>query len=503
MDSNRNLLRAANFKRFQSKCYRVAYFIINSLLSEATLALEAGAHVLQSLGQFWLNFPYPFPKMDLIAVPRHPAGAMENWGLIQFTDELFYHGPDQPVSHEKLVIEITAHELAHQWFGNLVTLEWWSQFWLNEAFTTFYSFYGAESYDNILGKFLQRLHTIGTIQGYESDVLSTSLPITADTFDEALVFPNTNIIYRKGAALHNMMLGFLGQAYYLGMRSYVRTYAYRNARNQDFLETMQEAIDAMGTSLPATFEEIMNGFLFQPGVPVVSVVRDQSTVTVRQKRFLLDGPDDGTRYMLPFKYKTSSSEESSLEWLLEDEAQLEVDFSSEDDWLLINPDHESYMIVQYDPNEYQRIFAQLESNHFVFNAVQRATIFYDLSFVIEGGLLEPDVALPILETSYLEQELDEIAWFGILRLHRVLMQIEIPDYEEVFLSKAQVALDRAIELSNNNPPHPNFYDVVIELLETLLESKNNFQTFLESPAWTNAIGRPKDSIFQRRMSQIL
>ncbi|CAG0894351.1 unnamed protein product [Cyprideis torosa] len=293
-------------------------FALPSRIEEASVAVQSSAFILEYFGNTWLNFSYSFPEMSVVPIESHPFGAMENWGLVQFNPSLFYYleGRDL-IAQEKSVIRVVSHELAHQWFGNLVTMDWWSQLWLNEGAASFYQYFGADAYDPE-GKWMDRRAVLGVQPGYYTDAFTTALPISQEVYDGSFEFAQGSIIYRKGCAIHTLLLNILGNAYFEGTTQYFKDYGYENTRNADFLNALQQAADEESLNLPTELSYIMEGYLYRSGVPLVRVTRSyedlQESVYFRQERFLLDGDDDdGSRYFIPFRYITSGrSEESEI-----------------------------------------------------------------------------------------------------------------------------------------------------------------------------------------------
>ncbi|CAG0904755.1 unnamed protein product, partial [Cyprideis torosa] len=437
-------------------------------IGEALVAVKSSAFILEYFGNTWLNFSYSFPEMSVIPIENHPAGAMENWGLVQFNPSLFYYleGRDL-IAQKKSVIEVVSHELAHQWFGNLITMDWWSQLWLNEGAASFYQFFGADAYDPE-GKWMDRRAVLGVQPGYYTDAFTTALPISQEVYDGSFEFAQGSIIYRKGCAIHTLLWNILGNAYFKGTTQYFKDYAYENTRNAEFLNALQQAADEQNLNLPTELTYIMEGYLYRSGVPLVRVTRTyenlQESVYFRQERFLLDGDGDGSLYFVPFRYITSGrSEESDISWMqLEDEIVLNIQFDTDSDWLLVNPERKSYLITLYDEENYFRLIRELNQENCSLTPAMKGSLFHDVAFVIEKGVLSPDVGLAMME--YLGRETSEIVWFGVLRLHEVFLTNPPSElYEQNFLANVQEALNYAVQL-NEDPNNTTSYDVVIEAL---------------------------------------
>jgi alanyl aminopeptidase len=228
------------------------------------LALQTAAALVGRLGRYF-DFPYPYPKLDLVAVPDFAAGAMENPGLITFRDALLLLDPRRSTtSARRSQAVVIAHELAHQWFGDLVTMKWWDDIWLNEGFATWAEAKIVDAWEPSFGATLEQiagvqhvmdtdaLHSARAVRG---PVLSTS--DAEETFD--------GIAYDKGAAVLRMIEGWLGpDVFRRGIQRYLRTNAWKNADAEDLFK----ALDFVSTR---NVGQLASGFLDQAGVPEVLV----------------------------------------------------------------------------------------------------------------------------------------------------------------------------------------------------------------------------------------
>ncbi len=192
------------------------------------------------------DYPYPFEKYDQILVPEFSAGAMENVGAVTFSEDRFVHrGLATPLQRFK-ILEVLAHEMAHMWFGDLVTMKWWDDLWLNESFATFMSSLTAEAIHKDLGLLDPWLSFNAEAKFYaylEDGYQSTTHPIVGSVrnTDEALSNFDS-ITYRKGASVLKQLYFYVGkQAFYTGVRNYFKKHAYGNTTRHDFLESLSEA----------------------------------------------------------------------------------------------------------------------------------------------------------------------------------------------------------------------------------------------------------------------
>jgi len=255
---------------------------------QTEVALKAEENDLPYYNEYF-GVKFPLPKLDLLAIPgNYEAGAMENWGAITFIDDdmLFDTKTSAPETREAIYY-VVSHEMAHQWSGDLVTLAWWSDTWLNEGFATWMG-YKATDHFNPAWEIWPRQHADHE-QAMGQDALPTTHPIQQVVHDEAeanTVFDG--ISYQKGAAVIRMVEDWLGPDVFRdGMRRYMKAHAYSNATSADLWAALGEAAHRDVATVAAGFTE-------QPGVPLVHVARScaggDALVTLTQDRFTIHDP---------------------------------------------------------------------------------------------------------------------------------------------------------------------------------------------------------------------
>ncbi len=234
-------------------------------------SLDIAAAHLQILSQYF-DRNYAYPKLDLMGVPEFGAGAMENPGLVTFREEMLLLNPDPArvsVNARRGIAGIIAHELAHQWFGNLVTMRWWDDLWLNEGFATWM---GARVLDTWRPQMNSRVESIRSrAWAMDEDSLPTARIVrqpVRSTSDAEEAFDG--ITYVKGASVLRMLESYLGEdVFRTGVRAYMQTHAWSNATAQDFLGALQQAQPAGPNA--ANLSAIAASFLDRRGVPLVSI----------------------------------------------------------------------------------------------------------------------------------------------------------------------------------------------------------------------------------------
>ncbi|ONK59336.1 uncharacterized protein A4U43_C08F5390 [Asparagus officinalis] len=260
--------------------------------NQGKFALDVAVRTLD-LYKRYFDVPYVLPKLDMVAIPDFAAGAMENYGLVTYRETaLLYDDLHSAASGKQSVVITVAHELAHQWFGNLVTMEWWTHLWLNEGFATWMSYLAADSLFPEWNIWIQFLDD--NISGFNLDALSESHPIEVDInhaseVDEIF----DSISYDKGASVIRMLQSYLGAScFQKSLASYIKKYAYSNAKTEDLWAVLEEE-----SGEPVKM--IMNTWTKQKGYPVVYVTVKDNALEFVQSHFLADGSVGDGQWIVP------------------------------------------------------------------------------------------------------------------------------------------------------------------------------------------------------------
>jgi aminopeptidase N len=307
-------------------------------------ALANAQQILTDYNEYF-GFAYPLPKLDSIAVPGGFSGAMENWGAITYNDQLLLINAASTMQDRQTVFAVQAHEMAHQWNGDLVTMGWWDDLWLNESFA---SWRGAKETDlrNPGWKWLE-LQDASKETAMRSDARVASHPIqqhvanelqAANAFDE--------ITYNKGEAVLRMFEAFLGpEVFRDGVRRYMQAHAFSNTTAVDLWNALSAA---SGTDVG----KIAAGWTEQMGFPLVRVAAScdaagKRELTLSQSRFLLHGADaGGARWNVPLRIRSGTTGAPRSLLLTTDGQQAEAGICSEP--LAVNADAVGFYRVAYD-----------------------------------------------------------------------------------------------------------------------------------------------------------
>ena len=248
--------------------------------SKGKYSLELGKKLLSSYEKYF-GIRYPLPKLDLIAIPDFAAGAMENWGAITFRETILLYDPKTSSTRTKQYIaEVISHEIAHQWFGNLVTMKWWNDLWLNESFATFMATKFVDKFYpewDLWNQFVE--DAMNNAMGLDSlknthpiDVKVNSTSEIREIFDA--------ISYDKGGCVLRMLENYVGESnFQKGLKRYLADFKFRNAEGKDLW-------DAIGKVSKMPVRAMVSTWLKQPGFPVVEIKKKDSTLHLIQRRYL-------------------------------------------------------------------------------------------------------------------------------------------------------------------------------------------------------------------------
>ncbi|KAM0895716.1 hypothetical protein ACQ4PT_023655 [Festuca glaucescens] len=260
--------------------------------SQGKFALDVGVKSL-NLYKDYFGTPFPLPKMDMVAIPDFAAGAMENYGLVTYREvALLFDDKSSSASSKQNVAITVAHELAHQWFGNLVTMEWWTHLWLNEGFATWVSHLAVDSFFpqwNIWTQFLD-----STTTALRLDSLEESHPIEVEIHHASEVDQIFDAIsYEKGASVIRMLHSYLGaDRFQKALASYIKKYAYSNAKTEDLWAVFEKE-----TGEPV--KDLMTSWTKQKGYPVINAKLKGNDMELEQAQFLLDGSSGSGMWIVP------------------------------------------------------------------------------------------------------------------------------------------------------------------------------------------------------------
>ena len=231
----------------------------------------------------YFGVKYPLPKSDHVALPDFSSGAMENWGLITYRESCLLADPElTPESSRRFIATVIAHELSHQWFGNLVTMNWWNDLWLNESFANMMEYVAIDAL-HPEWRMWEDFATNEVTAALRRDSLDGVQSVQADVNhpDEISTLFDPAIVYAKGGRLLVMIRKLIGEeAFRAGLKSYFEKFAYKNTVGNDLWQELESA-----SGQPIV--NLMNAWISQPGLPVVSVSSSHDAAILSQERFFI------------------------------------------------------------------------------------------------------------------------------------------------------------------------------------------------------------------------
>ena len=435
------------------------------------------------LGEYekYFGIKYPLPKLDMIAIPDFAAGAMENWGAITFREAiLLYDTKTSSTRTKQYIAEVISHELAHQWFGNLVTMKWWNDLWLNESFATFMAtkivnkFYPEwDLWDQFLGDAM--------LEAMSLDALKNSHPINVDVKHPAQIREIFDAIsYDKGGNVLRMLENYVGiENFRKGLKYYLTQHRYSNAEGRDLWKSIgkvaHKPVDAM-----------MKTWIDQVGYPVVDVKRNNSKVSLTQRRFLSDGSiSSKNRWAIPIHIEEGNHESS----ILMKSQKSVMSLKNTDSNFIINSGRYGFYRVQYDDNSLANLSLLIDEK--ILNHVDRWSLQNDLFSQCVSGTKQLQEYLDFT-TSYHDEDdyitLQNLAQ-NLYHLYKLTRKEKFSDeihtYNVQFLG---TIFDRLGWDSQKNEKHTNalLRSFVITALgklgdkEILNEAKKRFNKFLKN-----------------------
>ncbi|KAJ6783630.1 hypothetical protein PWT90_11006 [Aphanocladium album] len=343
-------------RRYNGKQLPVRVYTTRGLKEQGRWALEHTPQTIDFFSEIF-DIDYPLPKSDLLAVHEFTHGAMENWGLVTYrTTRVLYDGKTSSPRLKNDIAYVVAHELAHQWFGNLVTMDWWDELWLNEGFATWVGWYAVDHIHPEWEVWAQFVNE-GMETAFKLDGLRASHPIhvpVRDALDVNQIFDS--ISYLKGCSSIRMLANHLGVETFLkGVSSYLKANAYKNAKTSDLWAHLSEA---SGKKV----DQLMGPWIGKIGHPVITVEEQPGQLSVKQARFLSSGDvkpeDDTTTWWVPLglEGKTGEAGISSVELNAKEETITGV----EDDFYKLNSGATGFFRVNYPESRLVKLGTQLD-----------------------------------------------------------------------------------------------------------------------------------------------
>lgn len=339
---------------------------------------------------------YPLPKSDHVALPDFSAGAMENWGLITYREVVLLADPNTTsVSSKHYIAAVIAHELSHQWFGNLVTMKWWNDLWLNESFANFMQYF---SMDALYPKWNMWLDftTGDSSRALRRDSLEGVQPVQVEVRhpDEINALFDSAIVYAKGSRLLRMLHGYIGgKAFQAGLQAYFETFKYGNTESEDLWKAFQKASskDIAG---------FMNVWITQSGYPVVHANQNGDQLTLSQEQFFV-GAHASSKQLWPIPL---SALDPSIPNLFDTH---EITIARSPDTILhLNSGDTAHFITHYDDGLLAHLVSGVRSGELA--QLDRLQLLHEQTLLARGGVISTATLIPLLDAY--RYETTEAVW---------------------------------------------------------------------------------------------
>ncbi|MBI3231583.1 MAG: M1 family metallopeptidase [Candidatus Doudnabacteria bacterium] len=391
----------------------IRVFVTPGKKHQAKFALDCAIKTLEFYNRYF-DIPYPLPILDLIAIPDFSHGAMENWGAVTYRESALLVDPvHSSASNKQWVALVIAHELAHQWFGNLVTMHWWTDLWLNEGFASYIEYLAVDHIFpgwDIWTQF--SFNDLGV--ALKLDALKSTHPIEAEVghpdeigeiFDE--------VSYSKGASIIRMLAGYLGETDFRnGLRKYLKKHSYANAKTEDLWKAFEDV-----SKKPV--KEIMQNWTKEPGYPLIRIVDGPKNYKLVQSRFFSSPiskkqSKDETVWQIPFKVKSGPSAslrtgKLKVESFLQRSKKLNVR-KNERAWTKFNLGETSLIRVDYPAQILEKLHEPIKKKQL--STLDRLGIIRDAFALAESGDLPTTQALELLQAY--KNETDYTVWVEVL-----------------------------------------------------------------------------------------
>ena len=442
---------------------------------ELDFALDIAKRSIEFFEDFY-ETPYPLEHSYQVALPDFSAGAMENWGCVTYREAYLLLDPDNTsLEMKQLVATVIAHELAHQWFGDLVTMKWWDNLWLNESFANMMEYVAIDALEPNwkIWEMFQTSEVPAALQRDATDGVQSVHVMVNDPAEIDALFDSA-IVYAKGSRMLVMVRALLGdEALREGLKNYFAAHKYGNATGDDLWKALGEA---SGLDIGA----IMHSWLEQPGYPVVNAKVEDGKLVLTQKQFFIgEGKEVGRKWQIPL-----NSNYAAVPKIMKDEKLVVGDYADliADNGVpfRLNVGNNSDFIVKYDKTLLDDILSHIDE----LDAVDKLQLLQDFRLLAEGGQMSYADIVPLLPK--FADSTSPIVNNALYRIMTTLRNFVTPDSKEEkdlkklynLLSEKQVKrlglLPKAGESNDDNLTRP--YVVAASLYAGNDETINGLHT---------------------------
>jgi len=369
----------------------VRIFTVPGKKHQAKFALETGIKTLEFFNKYF-NIPYPLPVLDMVAIPDFAAAAMENWGAVTYRETaLLVDERHTPLANKQYVAHVIAHELTHQWFGNLVTMEWWTHLWLNEGFATYMSYAALAKLFPQWQMWTQFVYQdLGA--ALKLDALKTTHPIEVDVHHPSEIDEIFDAVsYDKGASVIRMLADYLGeQDFREGLRYYLKKHSYKNTSTIHLWEAFEKI-----SKKPV--RQMMRIWTRLPGYPLVEVKDTGDTLALAQSRFFASevtkkSTKDSTVWPIPMKF---SADGEKAQYHMMDHKTAIIPLKGDQSYVKFNTGEVGFYGVSYEPALAASLYAPIRARRL--SQDDRMGIIRNAFALVEAGELHSVEALQLAE----------------------------------------------------------------------------------------------------------
>lgn len=413
---------------------QVRVFTTKGKSHQAKFALEVAIKSLEFYNEYF-DIPYPLPTLDLIAIPDFGSAAMENWGAVTFRETaILVDKENTSQSTKQWVAIVIAHELAHQWFGNLVTMKWWTDLWLNEGFASYMeNFCVDKMFPNwhIWDLYIADRYAVAM----RLDALSNSHPIEVKVNHPDEISEIFDMVsYAKGSAVIRMLAEYIGHDNFRnGLRHYLKKHSYKNTNTKDLWDSFEKV-----SKKP--INKIMSAWTKETGYPLATISQNNNQFYLKQERFFSsrieslkykNSSKKKTLWPIPIKYESTNETLKTKELmnLLMTKNSVPLIGTSIGK---INKEEDTFMRVRYDDVTLLKLADEIKNNSL--STKDRLGIIRDLFALAEGGYIKTDVALKF--TLNYKGELEYIVWAeiagGINKIYNLIPRETFADKYKIY-----------------------------------------------------------------------
>ncbi|HMT18869.1 MAG TPA: M1 family metallopeptidase [Candidatus Saccharibacteria bacterium] len=363
---------------------KIRTYATSDQIEHASFALDVAVRAMDFYENYY-DIPFPLKKCDFVALPDFASGAMENWGLITFREQTLLVDEHTSLSTKQYVAIVVAHELTHQWFGNLVTMHWWTDLWLNEGFASWMEYLAIDSLFpewNVWTQFAVDEQQAAL----KADALEHTHPVEVQVHHPDEIHTIFDIIsYQKGASVIHMLYEYLGEiAFRDGLRYYLKKFAYKNATTADLWQSLESV-----TNKPVV--SFMSAWTKHTGFPLITVTAKKDHISISQQRFVSNpkskAREDQSRWPVPLLSDRLSKKTLSR-------AKENFPIKSVADALSINVNARGFYRISYDESVIPYLEDALQNN--TLHEIQRMTILADVFESTRAGYQNVETYLQIL-----------------------------------------------------------------------------------------------------------